>query len=584
MLELPKNSSYYLDKSKATADAGDKVSALEILQLAFKYAETDTEVMDCYLEKMELLEELKMETQYNYYDILARAGDCPEVWMRLFNTAMFEGNMPVADYYLTKISEEEGDTELELVGAEEDGGVFEGDALEAIGKMMKAHRERNKIEFVNSSEEQVKKIIDSVLGDHIVKGDFHGAVKKLIDGLGICEEYDSEMGNLAVNCAVMTGENEFAYDTFKSVLTKLPGDIPSLCNSYSYAAATENEELRKSFLDQLHAALPNINIGDTRTVLLAAYTLNESGDYEGAYDLVDRANVSDLLGLRLKATILLNLDRDEEALAILRHLELCGSWEDKLLRSYYNAHGKDYAKIGNNILNVMSMHYEKLFINVSLSRSFLDRVIKQQFIKDAFLYMLNISSDKIIAAGENRKEMEMRYQKLSEAFVRAYPDEVLPVLYNDNVYEMLRRNMLYYFILELPEAEKQRVIQTFSPDRKITVETHGFIYRSDILMDKRWDEYPDKFKAAFASAIADCCFDREIKMDELSDAAATLKERMDTKALSIYSFRMIYTAAVAILNPDMDVIADIVGCSDSSVKYIKRVCKKLDIEIFDSDE
>ena len=72
MLELPKNSSYYLDKSKATADAGDKVSALEILQLAFKYAETDTEVMDCYLEKMELLEELKMETQYNYYDILAR--------------------------------------------------------------------------------------------------------------------------------------------------------------------------------------------------------------------------------------------------------------------------------------------------------------------------------------------------------------------------------------------------------------------------------------------------------------------------------------------------------------------------------
>ena len=153
--------------------------------------------------------------------------------------------------------------------------------------------------------------------------------------------------------------------------------------------------------------------------------------------------------------------------------------------------------------------------------------------------MLNISSDKIIAAGENRKEMEMRYQKLSEAFVRAYPDEVLPVLYNDNVYEMLRRNMLYYFILELPEAEKQRVIQTFSPDRKITVETHGFIYRSDILMDKRWDEYPAKFKAAFASAIADCCFDREIKMDELSDAAATLKERMDTKALSIYSFRMI---------------------------------------------
>ena len=47
-------------------------------------------------------------------------------------------------------------------------------------------------------------------------------------------------------------------------------------------------------------------------------------------------------------------------------------------------------------------------------------------------------------------------------------------------------------------AQKQRVIQTFSPDRKITVETHGFIYRSDILMDKRWDEYPDKFKAAFA--------------------------------------------------------------------------------------
>ncbi|MDE6550552.1 MAG: hypothetical protein K2M44_03555 [Clostridia bacterium] len=584
MFELPKNCSYYLDKSKAAADSGDYVSAMEVLQLAFNYAETDTDVTDCLMSKIELLEILKIESLYNYYDALARGGENPEIYMRLFNAAMFDSNMPLADYYLSKINEGDSEAELELVGADEDNGIFDSEALESIGKMIKAHRERSKIDFVSSDEEHIKELIDSVLNDCIVHNNYREAVDKLVGGLGICEEYDSEIGNLAVNCAVMTGDNEFAYNTFRTVGEKLPKDIASLCNSYSYAAATDNKQLKADLMEKLHAALPDIDVDDTRTVLLAAYTLNESGDFEGAYEVINKLKSHDMMGQRIKAVILFNLDKSDEAMAILRHLELCGSQEDRLLRKYFNAMGNTYTTIGNNILNVMSMHYEKIFMGTPLSKNTIRQEMSRGLLKDAFLYQVGISRDKMAAMGEKRKELALRYEKMSEEFIRLYPEEVLPILYNENVHEMLRRNMLFYFIFALGEADRQGIIQTFSPDRKITVESDGYVYRSDILMDRRWDTYPEKLKAAVASAVADCCFERELEMDEVNDVVATLNRRMEESPLSIYSFRMLYTGAVAILNPNLDTIASIVGDSDNGRKYIKRTCRKLDIEIFSPEE
>ena len=572
MIEIPRSCLYYLEACREAELKEDHPTALRMLGLALHYADNSDDEFECMAEKLRIFDLLGADVPAVCYESIARRADGDDMYMALFNNAVVHKNAEQAAYYLDIL---ESDDDVPLITAVEHGKAKEDEGLTRVNKLI-AGLEReyrmSDIGFADAEEEYVGKVLEKAVSLLIAShGKEMSGVEEALQLRTDSPKLNEKINEVMAQCAEIAADRADTRGIYERLLPRAASQLTVMCAGCMSQAVREDERLLSAYEEALCAAVEGKQL-TARQKCIAGFTFLERGRAQKALDILEGCDVSlaDIFACRVYIAALFALGEEEKrALDMLEDTLLLEEYEDRLVWEFYHHAGREAClKFGDNIYS--SVPRAAMEEAESLTGAELKALVSSPYGRYLAESVAHMSPP-----GFLQRDV---YRHIFCIYTDFHPRAALKLLYDHEVDLTVKRAVLHRFLYCNDVYEVKKAVFMTSPDRNITVEDEGYVYRNDVIFDEEFDEWPDRVRAAACSAAVDCCFYNNYREGEIFAAIKQVYEK--TRHMrGVVTFNTVYRAVVLTLNPDIRDFLCITGMERSEMRKIEAVAKKFGIEI-----